>query len=239
MNTIFTIDDPENFAEKINLDQLYERNQSHALATTQNYNVILNRIHNKIKATSRIQLNEQFCWFLVPEMMIGVPRYDQTTCIAYVIDKLQKNGLKIRYTHPNLLFISWTHWVPDYVRTEIKKKTGVAVDGYGNILSPDDNANTNNVNQNTLLLNNNSNNNSNNNNNSTNNNSTNNNSTNNNSTNNNSTNNNSTNNNRTNNNNTNNNNTNNKYKSISSYKPSGNLIYNNDLIASLKEKLHT
>ena len=38
----------------------------------------------------------------------------------------------IRYTHPNLLFISWKHWVPSYVRNEIKKKTGVAIDGYGN-----------------------------------------------------------------------------------------------------------
>ena len=60
-------------------------------------------------------------------MMIGVPKYDSDSCIAYVIDKLQENGFKIRYTHPNMLFISWQHWVPEYVRSEIKKKTGVVI----------------------------------------------------------------------------------------------------------------
>ena len=65
--------------------------------------------------------------------MIGVPKYDQATCIAYVIDKLQTNGFKVRYTHPNLLLISWQHWVPAYVRAEIKKKTGISIDGFGNI----------------------------------------------------------------------------------------------------------
>jgi hypothetical protein len=29
------------------------------------------------------------------------------------------------------LFISWTHWVPDYVRTELKNKTGIIVNEYG------------------------------------------------------------------------------------------------------------
>jgi len=44
----------------------------------------------------------------------------------------------IRYTHPNLLLISWKHWIPSYVRNEIKKKTGVVVDGYGNKIDKDD-----------------------------------------------------------------------------------------------------
>ena len=61
-------------------------------------------------------------------MMIGVPKFDQSICIAYIIEKLETNGFRVRYTHPNLLFISWKHWVPDYVRTEIKKKIGVNID---------------------------------------------------------------------------------------------------------------
>jgi len=65
-------------------------------------------------------------------MMIGVPNYDHGACIAFCIDELKNNGFNIRYTHPNLLLISWQHWVPSYVRNEIKKKTGVNVDGYGN-----------------------------------------------------------------------------------------------------------
>jgi hypothetical protein len=33
------------------------------------------------------------------------------------------------------LFISWKHYVPNYVRTEIKKKTGTVIDKFGNYVS--------------------------------------------------------------------------------------------------------
>jgi hypothetical protein len=33
--------------------------------------------------------------------------------------------------HPNLLFISWMLWVPAYVRSELKKKTGIVINEYG------------------------------------------------------------------------------------------------------------
>jgi hypothetical protein len=135
MNTIFTTDDPENYVDKLNLDELFEKKQIHDLNTTKNYNAILNRIHNKIKVTSRQQIDTHHCWFIVPEVMIGVPKYDVATCISYVIGKLQDNGFNIRYTHPNLLLISWQHWVPSYVRSEIQKKTGIEIDGYGNVIT--------------------------------------------------------------------------------------------------------
>ena len=64
--------------------------------------------------------------------MIGIPKYDQGACIAYILDKLKTNGFVCRYLHPNVLFISWKHWIPSYVRSELKKKTGKNVDGFGN-----------------------------------------------------------------------------------------------------------
>jgi len=190
MNTIFTTDDPAEHVDKINLDELFERKKLHDLATTQNYNTILNRIHNKIKLTSRQQIADHYCWFIVPEVMIGVPKYDIGTCIAYVIDKLQTNGFKVRYTHPNMLFISWHHWVPAYVRAEIKKKTGVVIDGYGNIKSdetnPEKELNPNTLLKNKVIA-------------------------------------------------SNSTNTNNAAKPIDTYKPTGQLIYNMDIINSLKQ----
>ena len=192
MNTIFTTDEPENYIDKINLDELYEKKRKHDITTTNNYKTILNRVHNKIKNTSRQQLGEQYCWFIVPEMMIGVPKYDSEGCIAYIIDKLQENCFKIRYTHPNMLFISWQHWVPEYVRNEIKKKTGVIVDGTGKIINKDANEKNNDG-----LFNNNHHNNNNN-----------------------------------------NNNNNNTTKSINTYKPTGQLIYNNEIINSIKNNFN-
>lgn len=138
MNTIFTTDDPSEYIDKINLDELFEKKKAHDLQTTNHYKTVLNRIHNKIKLTSRQNLSEQFCWFVVPEMMIGVPKYDVAKCISFCMDKLSDNGFNVRYTHPNLLLISWNHWVPTYVRNEIKKKTGLNIDGYGNIQNNED-----------------------------------------------------------------------------------------------------
>lgn len=131
MANIFTLENVDNFSEKLNIDDLYEKKRHQDLSKLALFNKILNRIHVKIKVVSRQKIDEQFTWFLVPETMIGVPRYDQAACIAYLIDKLKTNGFNVRYIHPNLLFISWLHWVPSYVRSELKKKTGIIINEYG------------------------------------------------------------------------------------------------------------
>ena len=132
MATIFTLKD-DDLSEKINMDELYEKQQQENLETLKLYQKILGRIHVRIKNTSRQRNNDQFCTFLVPEVIIGVPKYNNAECIAYLIRKLEENGFTIKYTHPNLLFISWRQWVPGFVRNEIKKQTGVIVDGKGEI----------------------------------------------------------------------------------------------------------
>jgi hypothetical protein len=126
----FAGDNIEN-VEKLNLDELYEKKQEQDKNKLFTYNKILTRIHEKIKLTSRQKCSQQFCWFVVPEIILGVANYDHAGCIAYLVDKLQENKFMVRYTHPNLLLISWLHYVPNYVRTEFKKKTGTAIDEYG------------------------------------------------------------------------------------------------------------
>ncbi len=144
MATIFTLRD-DNLGDKINMDDLYEKQQQENLETLKLYQKILGRIHVRIKSTSRQRDNKQFCTYLVPEVMIGVPKYDNGACIAYLIEKLKDNGFNIKYIHPNLLFISWNHWIPGYVRNEVKKQTGMTIDGYGN-LTDKSSMNTNNKN---------------------------------------------------------------------------------------------
>ena len=190
--------DNEDESLKLNLDELYNKKQQQDLNVLNNYNKILQRIHNKIKFVSKNVVNDNCCWYLMPEMVIGVPKYDYKDCTAYTIDKLRANGFVVRYTHPNLLFISWRHWVPTYVRNEIKKKTGNVVDEYGNIINNDD-KNTNNTsamenkdaNDNLLFSNNKQVKNI-------------------------------------------NTSSSKEYKDIKSYKPSGNLIYNNSLLEKLQ-----
>jgi len=177
---------------KINLDELYERKQIRDLNTLESYNKILNRIHTRIKTVSKHQINEQFCWYIIPEIMIGIPKFDHGACVAYILDKLRDNGFIVRYTHPNLIFISWKHWIPSYVRNQLKKKAGIYVDGFGNKIE-NTKENKKDEDLNNLFLN-------------------------------------------KANLNTNNNNNKKNFKDINLYKPSGNLIYNNEDLKRLDFK---
>jgi len=131
MANIFTLENFSDFSEKINIDELYEKKRQLDMSKMELFKKILNRIHVRIRTTARQNIHEKFCWFVVPETIIGVPRYDQAACIAYLMDTLQTNGFQVRYFHPNTILISWDHWVPSYVRNEIKKKTGIVVNEYG------------------------------------------------------------------------------------------------------------
>ena len=183
-----------NFNEKLNLDDLYKQKKITQEHKIKIYQRVLARVHSKIKATSRMRNSDKFTFFLLPEFILGVPRYDMAECTSYVMEKLIDNGFMVKYTHPNLLFISWQHYIPNYQRAQIKKKTGVSVDAYGNVITKKNKKEDNNIN--TLLLKNGS--------------------------------------------------KDNKkgilkkggdknYKEISSYKPTGNLIYNTKLIQSIED----
>lgn len=151
MANIFTLENVNDFSDKINIDELYEKKKQHDLNKLDLFNKILNRIHVRIKTTSRQNTDIQYCWYIVPEIIIGVPKYDQGACIAYIIDKLKTNGFNVRYIHPNMLFISWMHWIPSYVRSEIKKKTGIEINEFGEKITEENN-NSNNNNNNTNVI---------------------------------------------------------------------------------------
>lgn len=128
---LYTTDD-DNLG-KINIDDLYEKKQKRDLKQISIFNKILNRVHQRIKMTARNKTNEKHVWFVVPEYLFGEPVYDKADCIAYIVAKLEANHFHIRYIHPNTLFVSWSNWIPSYVRSEFKKKTGNTIDEHGNI----------------------------------------------------------------------------------------------------------
>ena len=129
MASIFSLDNIDDFTEKMNIDELYEKKQIHDRNELDIYNKLLHRVHVKIKVNAK---HSQLCWFLVPEIIIGIPKYNQPNCIGYIVTKLHENGFRVRYIDPNLLLISWAHYVPGYVRAEFKKKTGIVLDENGN-----------------------------------------------------------------------------------------------------------
>ena len=123
---------------KVNIDELYEKKQRRDQKQLAIFNKILNRIHKRIKFTSNNKSNDKHIWFTVPEYIFGEPVYDQGDCIGYLVNKLEENGFHVRYVHPNTLFVSWKNWVPSYIRSEIKKKTGLVIDEKGNLVEKND-----------------------------------------------------------------------------------------------------
>ena len=131
-NFLFSTD--EETSGKVNIDDLYEKNHQRDLKQLSIFNKILNRIHNKIKAVTRGHKKDTHVWFAVPEYIFGEPLYNQGDCLGYLVAKLEANGFHVRYLHPNTLFVSWSNWVPSYIRTEVKKKTGKVLDEKGNVI---------------------------------------------------------------------------------------------------------
>ena len=118
-------------SEKMNLDDLFRQKKITEEHKIKMYQKVLNRVHKKIKYASKQRGNDQFCCYILPEFVLGVPIYDVAACNAYIIQKLKDNGFIVKYTHPNLLFISWKHYIPDYQRRAIKKTTGISINGFG------------------------------------------------------------------------------------------------------------
>lgn len=134
MDHFFSNNDNNYSNDKISLDDLYDRKKEVEDNRIKVYQKILARIHTKIKYTARQKHDEQYLFYVVPEFIFGIPTYNVGTCISYLVQKLEENGFITRYTHPNLLFISWKHYIPQYKRDQIKDQYGVKVDGFGNVI---------------------------------------------------------------------------------------------------------
>jgi hypothetical protein len=134
MSNILLLNDEE-ATNRLNIDDLYDKNLKRDLKQLSIFNKILNRIHNRIKLTARNKISDKFIWFVIPEFIFGEPTYNQSDCIAYITNKIVDNGFYVKYIHPNTLFISWEQWIPTYVRNEVKKKTGKQIDEKGQIIS--------------------------------------------------------------------------------------------------------
>jgi len=133
----FLYTDDSDKVDNVNIDELYETKQRRDLRQVSIFNKILNRIHKRIKLTGRNKNTDQHIWFTIPEYIFGEPVYDKADCIAYVIAKLEANKFYIRYIHPNTLFVSWSSWIPTYVRNEYRRKTGISVDEMGQVVQND------------------------------------------------------------------------------------------------------
>ena len=91
----------------LNPSSLYKEEAKRDATRIRIYNGVLQQIYNKIKAIARIPGNEKTLWYVVPEFLPGVPRFDIGDAILYIVWNLRNIGYSVEYTHPNLLFVTW------------------------------------------------------------------------------------------------------------------------------------
>ena len=90
----------------LNIDELNNSIKKKETQKNLIYDNILKKCHHKIKKTSEAS-SHGHCFYIIPEYIYGYPLYNFKACIIYLFKTLIKNGFDVKYTHPNLLYISW------------------------------------------------------------------------------------------------------------------------------------
>jgi hypothetical protein len=97
---------------------LFEKRIRRDHARLRAYNQLLTQINQRIYTTSQMSGNANFITYTVPPFIFGLPKLDLQDCIVYLVWMLRQNGYEVRYTYPNLLFISWKHHEKNYLMTQ-------------------------------------------------------------------------------------------------------------------------
>jgi hypothetical protein len=103
---------------RLNPKDLFEKRIRRDHARLRAYNQLLTQINQRIYTTSQMSGNANFITYTVPPFIFGLPKLDLQDCIVYLVWMLRQNGYEVRYTYPNLLFISWKHHEKNYLMTQ-------------------------------------------------------------------------------------------------------------------------
>ena len=90
----------------LNIDSLHRELDKRERRKLKIYDKILLKCHSRIKISTK-KSGDTFCFFVIPTYVFGIPLFDISGCVLYIVENLIKNGFDVKYTHPNLIFISW------------------------------------------------------------------------------------------------------------------------------------
>jgi hypothetical protein len=97
--------------------ELFEKRKNRDTSRLKAYNQILEQIHARILSTSKNETNA-YLLYTVPPFILGLPRLDLEDCIIYIVYQLRQQAYEVRYTYPNLLYISWLHHEREYLQKQ-------------------------------------------------------------------------------------------------------------------------
>jgi hypothetical protein len=94
---------------------LYEKRIRRDHARLRAYNTLLEQIYHRVYAASQVNGNTSSLFYTVPPFLLGLPKLDMEDCIVYLVWQLRDAKFEVRFTWPNLLFISWRHHEGEYL----------------------------------------------------------------------------------------------------------------------------
>ena len=95
--------------------ELYDKRRSKDAARLRAYNKILEQIYNRIRSLSKLPNSQCNLLYTVPPFILGLPKIDLEDCVVYLIYQLRHAGYEVRYTPPNMIYISWLHHEKSYL----------------------------------------------------------------------------------------------------------------------------
>ena len=104
----------------INIHKLNNVRDKREINKLEIYKLVLEKCYNKINNYS--DKGYGFCFYIVPEYIFGIPRYDTLHCANFLIKVLKHAGFIIKYTYPNLIFILWEH-IPSEIKNNVLSLT--------------------------------------------------------------------------------------------------------------------
>jgi hypothetical protein len=111
----------------LDIKDLYSTINEKTIKRLEIYDNVLVKCHKRIKYNS--SLERTYCFYQIPEFIIGVPLYKVTEMRTYIINSLKNNGFKIMYIEPNWLFISWElPGISKLANTGLKKEVKIKED---------------------------------------------------------------------------------------------------------------
>ena len=100
---------------QLNPSELYEKRKEKDSGRLRAYNKVLQIIYHRIRTISRLPQGTSYLLYQVPPFVLGVPKMDLEDICVYLIHQLRHGGFMVRFTPPNLLYISWEHHEKKYL----------------------------------------------------------------------------------------------------------------------------
>lgn len=122
---------------QLKISELYTTINEKNLKRLEIYDSVLVKCHHRIMYNSKLE--KTYCFYQIPEFIIGVPLYNPLEMKKYIINSLKNNGFQILYIDPNWLFIHWGHHgldklanasLPSEIIKKEKDKNYKSVDNY-------------------------------------------------------------------------------------------------------------